>query len=159
MSNHTATAAERLLAREHIKETVFRFGMALDHKNFHHYPDIYTEEIDIDYTDSIGLKKRISVREWQAAAVAFFGQLEATQHLIFPRTIELNDALDQATVNVLMLAQHYQPNNKGERTQRQYGEYVMGVRLIENTWKIERVIQRISWQEGNYWIVDPERGE
>ena len=156
---NTSNTVARLLAREHIKETVFRFGMALDHKNFHHYPDIYTDEIDIDYTDSIGLKKRISVREWQAAAVAFFGQLEATQHLIFPRTIELNEDLDQATVNVLMVAQHYQPNNKGEHTQRQYGEYIMGVRRMEDTWKIERIIQRIYWQEGNYWIVDPNKEE
>ena len=151
------TRLVELLAREHIKETVYRFGMALDHKNFHHYPDIYADEIDVDYTDSLGMKQRIGLREWQAAAAAFFGQLDATQHLIFPRTIEFNEALDQATVNVLMLAQHYQPNENGAPSQRQYGEYVMEVRRIDQQWKIARILQKIYWQEGNYWIVDPNK--
>ena len=156
---HKITSLEQLANREMIKEIVYLYGYALDQQQWQLYESLFEAEIYMDYSASIGQGhsglQKFSAAQWVQNARQFFEQLTATQHLLIPRFIRLDDNQQEAVVNVLLQANHYWPQAKGDSIQRMIAEYDMKLRKQQDeTWRIYESVQSLAWNEGNWQIFE-----
>ena len=143
-----------LIDKEAIRDVVLHYALALDMRDWELYRSCFAEEIEMDFSASIGIGGPVTVTAdaWVEKAKPFFESLKATQHIAFPLKIDLYG--DRAMCISLLHAQHFQPNAKGGDMQKMVGRYENHLIRIEQEWKIQRCIQTISWNEGNWSIFE-----
>jgi hypothetical protein len=73
-----------------------------------------------------------------------------------PLSINING--DEAMCISMLHAQHYLPNEKGESIQRMIGYYENFLLRTSQGWKINKMIQHINWNEGNWYIFELAAG-
>lgn len=111
----------------------------------------------MDFSASIGDGlTTLKADEWVAAVKPFFENLQATQHIGIPLSIQIKG--DEAYVISLLRAKHYQPNEKGDPTQTMFGYYENWLKRTDEGWKIYKVVQHIDWNEGNYYVFEKAAG-
>lgn len=143
-----------LLDREEIRDVITRYSFSLDMRDWKLHRSCFTDEIQMDYSASIGEGelKTYQADKWVERVKPFFMNLEATQHIAMPLSIEIEG--DQASCISMLHAQHYMPNHKGGSVQRMIGHYENFFVRTNQGWKINKIIQHINWNEGNWYIFE-----
>ncbi|MEM9189046.1 MAG: nuclear transport factor 2 family protein [Myxococcota bacterium] len=115
---------------------------------------LFEDDLEMDFSVSIGGGgiQRVKADDWVKGAAAFFGALDATQHDLIPYKIVIED--NAAYVSVMLHAQHYLKNDWGEPVQIMVGTHNFWMRRHGDTWKIHKVIEELSWNEGNYKVFE-----
>lgn len=146
---------QELIDKEAIRDVISHYALALDTHDWGLYRSCFAEEVEMDFSASIGTGGpiKITADAWVEKAKPFFESLKATQHIAFPLKIEILG--DRAVCISLLHAQHFQPNIKGGDLQKMVGRYENHLIRTERDWKIHRCIQTISWNEGN-WVIFEE---
>ena len=140
------TTTERyLLDRAQISDVTSAFAIALDTRDWELFRSLLADEVEIDYPDSVGVAT-FTAEELVATATAFFGRLDATQHVSANHLISIDG--DKATCTSTLHAQHYLAAQIEAPVQRQIGYYINRLER-RDTWRITHSRQRVSWQDGN----------
>ncbi|MEM8813044.1 MAG: nuclear transport factor 2 family protein [Pseudomonadota bacterium] len=140
-----------LLDREEIGQVIVNYGVAFDMRDWALHRSVFTDEIEMDFSASIGDGlERMRADDWVAAVEPFFANLNGTQHIAMPLSIEING--DEAYVRSLLHAQHHLPNTVGGDVQTMVGYYDNWLVRTEDGWKIRKIVQHITWNEGNWYV-------
>jgi hypothetical protein len=149
---------QMLLDREEISQAIVNYGFSFDRRDWALHRSIFTDQIQMDFSASIGGSglKTYKADDWVKLIRPFFEKLPATQHIAMPFSIKING--DEAYVISMLHAQHYLPNNKGDSVQKMVGYYENWLIRTPQGWKINKMVQRISWNEGNWYIFEKAVG-
>ena len=139
------TTERYLLDRAQISDVTSAFAIALDTRDWALFRSLLADEVEIDYPDSVGVAT-FTADELVATATAFFGRLDATQHVSANHLIVIDG--DRATCSSTLHAQHYLAAQTEQPVQRQIGYYLNRLER-RDTWRITHSQQRVSWQDGN----------
>lgn len=134
-----------LLDRAQISDVTTAFAVALDTRDWGLFRTLLADEVEIDYPDSVGVST-FTADDLVATAAAFFGRLDATQHVSANHLISIDG--DTATCTSTLHAQHFLASQVDSPVQRQIGYYENRLER-RDTWRIVRSQQRVSWQDGN----------
>lgn len=146
-----------LMDKEEIGQQIINYALSFDRKDWDLHRSVFTEEIQMDFSASIGDGlTTLKADDWVAAVKPFFENLQATQHIGIPLSIQIKG--DEAYVISLLRAKHYQPNEKGDPTQTMFGYYENWLKRTDEGWKIYKVVQHIDWNEGNYYVFEKAAG-
>jgi hypothetical protein len=106
--------------REAIGRAIVTYGFSFDRRDWTLHRSLFLDEIEMDFSASIGSGlSRMRADDWVAAVRPFFEALPATQHIAYALRTEITG--DEAYVVSLLHAQHYLPNGMGEPVQRMVG--------------------------------------
>ena len=148
---------QRLLDREEIAQVIVSYGHAFDMQDWALHRSVFTDEIEMDFSASIGDgPMRLSADDWVAAVRPFFANLAGSQHIAMPLRIEIDG--DRAYVRSMLHAQHHLPNDRGGAVQTMVGYYDNWLMRTEDGWKIHRMVQHITWNEGNWHVFESAAG-
>jgi ketosteroid isomerase-like protein len=138
-----------VLDRIEIEETALRTGAAADRRDWEALISCYTEEIYLDYTSLTGGEpERVAARDLVLGRWApTFEELDATQHLTGPCTVEVGG--DRATAHAYFQAQHVLADATGGEKWTLGGRYDWTFARGANGWRISGVTMTAIWDEGN----------
>ncbi|WP_299621778.1 nuclear transport factor 2 family protein [uncultured Tateyamaria sp.] len=146
-----------LLDREEIRQVITNYGLAFDMQDWDLHRSVFTDEIQMDFTASLGGGlQTLSADDWVSAVKPFFANLEGTQHIAMPLTIQIDG--DTAYVRSMLHARHHLPNSKGGPVQKMVGHYDNWLIRTDEGWKIAKMVQTITWNEGNWYIIEKAAG-
>jgi SnoaL-like domain len=136
-----------ILDRIEIHELMFRYGMGVDRKDWDLYRSVFTEDAQIDYTDSGGIRAGVDdMIEWLSKALAPFVGLHhnMTNHIV---TFE-NDGARACTY---FLAFHTTLDGAGGEVVFAMGGFYQD-RLVRtrDEWRIADRNELGVWMEGPY---------
>ncbi|MEM9013423.1 MAG: nuclear transport factor 2 family protein [Pseudomonadota bacterium] len=151
------TKLQVLLDREEVRQVIVNYGLAFDMRDWALHRSVFTDEIEMDFSASIGDGLvAISADDWVAAVRPFFEALDGTQHVAMPLSIEIDG--DEAYVRSLLNASHHLPNDRGVSVQTMVGYYENWLVRTEDGWKIHKMVQHITWNEGNWYVFEKAAG-
>ncbi|MDR7274576.1 nuclear transport factor 2 family protein [Catenuloplanes atrovinosus] len=136
--------------RQAISDTVVRYAVAIDRGDWELFAGCLTEVVHIDFSDA-GMPAADLPRE---AFVAFAREalsgFTARQHLSPNHlvTFDPEDA-DRAVCESYMYAQHHLAGAEGGDFFLMRGSYTNHLVRTAGGWRIERLVQHVSWPEGN----------
>ena len=140
----------RLEDRNAISERTIKYAAAIDAADWDAYGACFTDQIYVDFSDG-GMPAKL----WDRSEFVDFSRrglsgFEARQHLSPNHVIEFveNDP-DRAICYSYMYAQHHLPNAPGGDFFLMRGAYTGEMVRTELGWLIERLVQKITWIEGN----------
>ncbi|WP_299401837.1 nuclear transport factor 2 family protein [uncultured Roseobacter sp.] len=116
----TDTKLQVLLDREEIRQVITNYGLAFDMQDWELHRSVFTDEIQMDFTASLGGGlQTMAADDWVGAVRPFFANLNGTQHIAMPLTITVEG--DSAYVLSMLHAQHHLPNARGGPVQTMIG--------------------------------------
>ena len=140
-----------LMDGDAITQLIVDYGTSFDRKDWALHRSVFTPEIEMDFSASIGAGfTKMKADDWVKSVKPFFEALSGTQHIGMPLSIEIKG--DTATAKTMLHAQHYLPNLKGEAVQKMIGSYDMSFVRTAEGWKITKMVQHITWNEGNWYV-------
>jgi len=147
-----ATALEarirQLEDRAAISERVIKYAMAVDRRDWEMLADCFTDPVHADYSEN-GMPAADFARDDLVGIVrdAVSG-FTATQHLSPNHVIEFDqDDPNRAICSSYMYAQHYVKGSERNEFILLRGSYTNHLVRAANGWRIERLIQHVSWRE------------
>ncbi len=144
------TRLRRLEDRNAISERVIAYAISVDRADWAMFSANFTDPVFIDFS-AAGLPARDFARaEFVAFARGGLAGFTARQHLSPNHVIEFDPAdPDRAVCFSYMYAQHYLPGAEGGDFFLMRGSYTNSLRRTAEGWQIERLVQHVSWPEGN----------
>ncbi len=151
------TQLRLLLDREEIGQVIVNYGLAFDMQDWKLHRSVFTDEIQMDFTASIGDGLvTMKADDWVEGVKPFFSKLEGTQHIAMPLIIEIDG--DEAYVRSLLNASHHLRNDRGGNVQTMVGYYDNWLIRTESGWRITKMVQTITWNEGNWYVFEKAAG-
>jgi hypothetical protein len=150
MTSDLESRIRRLEDRTIISERVIKYGMAVDRRDWEMFADCFTDPMYADYSGS-GVPAAVFARDDLVGLVreALTG-FTATQHLSPNHVIEFDERdSDRAICHSYMYAQHYLEGSEGGDFFLLRGSYTNHMVRTSDGWRIERLIQHVSWSDGN----------
>jgi hypothetical protein len=147
MVSDVASRLRRLEDRVLIGECVTRYAMAVDRRDWEMFAACFTDPVHADYSEN-GLPASDFARDALVGVVRdAVSSFAATQHLSPNHVIEFDDSdPDRAVCHSYMYAQHHNEGSDAEDLIVLRGSYTNHVLRTAEGWKIERLIQHVSWQ-------------
>ncbi len=146
---------QQLVDRAEISDTVIRYGTGLDLQDWELYRTCFTDDIEADISDFTGKAPfTIKADEWVDLGRRFLKGLK-TQHVSTNHVITFQGP-DEATCVSHLFALHHQPNDKGASFFNMHGYYTNTLVRTPQGWKIRKIKQTITWNEGNPQLIDPK---
>jgi hypothetical protein len=150
MSGDIEARLRSLEDRALISEVVIKYAMGVDRQDWEMFGECFTDHIQTDYS-GLGSPAREWLREDFVAMVrSALSGFTATQH-ISPNHIiafDQNDP-DRAICHSYMYAQHLLEGSEAGDFYLARGAYANHMLRTPAGWRIERIVQYVSWQEGN----------
>lgn len=145
-----ATRMQRLEDRQAISDRTIIYASAIDLADWELMASCLTDPVHIDFSDA-GMPARDFARdEFVAFSRAGLSGFAARQHLSINHQVTFDGTdLDRAVCQSYMYAQHYLPEAKGGDLYLMRGTYLSHMVRSEDGWRIEKLIQRVWWVEGN----------
>jgi ketosteroid isomerase-like protein len=134
--------------RAQISERVIQYAKAVDRRDWEMLADCFTDPVHADYSEN-GMPAADFARDDLVGIVrdAVSG-FTATQHLSPNHVIEFDqDDPDRAICSSSMYAQHYVEGSERNEFILLRGSYTNHLVRTTDGWRIERLIQHISWRE------------
>jgi SnoaL-like domain len=139
----------RLEDRVQISEQVIRYAMAVDRRDWAMLGRCFTEPVHADFTELGSLAADFARDDLVGLISGAISGFTATQHLSPNHVIEFDvDDPGRAVCYSSMYAQHYLAGAQGDFLLLR-GSYDNHLRRTPDGWRIERLIQHVSWPEGN----------
>jgi hypothetical protein len=146
-----------LESKEAIRQILVSYGNSFDTKNWELHKSLFTDSILMDFSASIGSGlTSMTSEQWVAGVKPFFQNLTATQHIGSVLSVDIKN--DSAYATTMLHAQHFLQNSKGESVQRMIGYYDVWLIKQNSNWKIYKMVQHISWNEGNWYVFEKAAG-
>ncbi|WP_424950514.1 nuclear transport factor 2 family protein [Deinococcus sp.] len=150
MTTDLSARLQQLEDRVAISERVINYARAIDLAEWDLFADCFTDPVHIDFSEA-GMPASDFPRE-QFVGFARMGLsgFAARQHLSPNHVTEFDVAdPDRATCHSYMYAQHFLPDSEHGEFYLMRGWYTNQMRRTAEGWKIERLVQHVSWLEGN----------
>ncbi len=152
-----APGLRELLDRDAIQATMFRFGRALDTRDWPLYRACLTDPVRIDFSDLTGAPARtVAADDWTRFAAACLDPIRA-HHQTTNMQVDIEG--DHATGVFYMAARHHRPGSRGDSGYLQLGWYDADLIRDDAAWRVRKLRQRIQWCEGNPALIDVTRPE
>ena len=148
MSTDLEARIRQLEDRARISERVIRYAMAVDRRDWEMLADCFTDPVHADYSEN-GMPAADFARDDLVGIVrdAVSG-FTATQHLSPNHVIEFDQHdPNRAICYSYMYAQHYVEGSEHNEFILLRGSYSNHLVRAANGWRIDRLIQHISWRE------------
>ncbi len=149
---------KELSDKQEITELIVSYGHSFDMRDWELHRSLFTDTIEMDFSASIGGSgiSTYNADTWVSLVKPFFLNLNATQHIGMPLKIQIKG--NTAYARSILHAQHFLPNSKGDNVQRMIGYYDNYFTRTIDGWKINKMIQYIDWNEGNWYIFEKAAG-
>ncbi len=150
MTDDLESRVRRLEDRALISETVIKYAVAVDRRDWEMFAECFTDPVHADYSDN-GLPATDFARDDLVAIVrdAVSGYT-ATQHLSPNHVIEFDGSdPSRAICHSYMYAQHLLRGSANGEFYLLRGSYANHMLRTPDGWRIERIIQHRSWEYGN----------
>ena len=136
----------RLEDRVLISDRVISYAGAVDERDWVWFADCFTDPVHADYSEN-GLAAADFARDDLVDIVrSAVSGYTATQHLSANHVTDFDpDDPDRATCHSSMYAQHHLAD--GEELLILRGWYANHLVRVANGWKIDRIVQHVSWRE------------
>jgi 3-phenylpropionate/cinnamic acid dioxygenase small subunit len=143
MTDETTTIADRLA----IQEVMFRYGMAIDRRDWNLYRQVFTDDAIIDYSDSSGARTDLEgAVKWLAEVLEPFAAL---QHNMTNHVVEVEG--DTARSCTYFLAFHMMADGNGAETVLTVGGFYQDrLRRVAPGWRIAERVELSAWMDGPY---------
>ena len=148
MATDLEARIRRLEDRALISERVVKYAMAVDRADWDMFADCFTDPVHADYSEN-GMPAADFARDDLVAIVreALSGY-SATQHLSPNHVIEFDESdPDRAICYSYMYAQHHHDAPDTGDLFLLRGSYTNHMLRTSGGWRIERLIQHVSWRE------------
>ncbi len=145
-----------------VAETVYRYALGIDTRDWPLYRAIFTDEIAVDFSSYNGQPgARMSADVWVHRLQRQFTGLAATQHTMTNPMVDFVDA-DHARCRMYMQAHHVlDPNDDDPSDEASWytiGGYYDDVLIRESgAWRIAAVTLNVLWQRGDASIMAKAR--
>lgn len=141
------TVPTLLLAHTKIVETVSRFGMLVDARDWDGFRNLFADSVEFDYSDIGDVSGTLSPVEIAKNASAGFNGFKTTQHVVTNHQVDVTD--EASTCTAYVRAMHLLPNDKGESWLEIGGQYDAKLIRSESDWKIQSWKFSVMWSRGN----------
>jgi 3-phenylpropionate/cinnamic acid dioxygenase small subunit len=143
MTDETATIADQLA----IHEVMYRYGMAVDRRDWDLYRQVFTDDASIDYSESGGPRSDLEAAvTWLAEVLEPFAGLH---HNMTNHVVELEG--DAARSCTYYLAVHSLADGRGAETVLVVGGFYQDrLRRTASGWRIAERVERMVWTDGPY---------
>jgi SnoaL-like domain len=147
LSDDLESRVRLLEDRALISETVIKYAVAVDRRDWEMFADCFTDPVHADYSAN-GLPATDFARDDLVAIVRdAVNGYTATQHLSPNHLIEFDDHdPDRAICTSYMYAQHHVDATENGEFLLLRGSYTNHMLRTADGWRIERLIQHISWR-------------
>ncbi|MEM7015822.1 MAG: nuclear transport factor 2 family protein [Pseudomonadota bacterium] len=143
--------------RDQVCESIYRYGLGIDTRDWQLYRSIFTDAIDMDFSSYSGQPGgRMSADEWVNGCKILFMGLDATQHTMTNPIVDI--AGDRATCKMYMQAAHFLKNDMGDDEFTLGGYYDDRLIRTADGWQIEAVTLTVLWNRGNRHIMELAAG-
>ena len=140
----------RLEDRHAISERVIKYAVSIDRADWAMFAACFTDPVFIDFSAAGMPAQDFARTEFVEVACGGLAGFTARQHLSPNHLIEFDDAdPDRAVCHSYMYAQHYLAEAKGGDFYLMRGSYTNYLQRTADGWQIARLIQHVSWPEGN----------
>ncbi len=145
MTTDLEARVRRLEDRAHISERVIKYAMAVDRADWEMFADCFTDPVHVDYSENGLPAADFACDELVGIVRGALSGYTATQHLSPNHVIEFdeNDP-DRAICHSYMYAQHLE-GPEGDDSFVLRGSYTNHMVRTSDGWRIERLIQHVSW--------------
>jgi hypothetical protein len=141
---------QRLEDRIAISDCVVTYAWSIDTADWERFATCFTDPVHIDFSEAGMPAADLPRQDFVAFAAAGLGGFDALQHLSPNHLIAFDDGdPDRAVCRSAMVAQHHLAGAEGGDTFVMRGAYVNHMRRSPDGWRIERLVQHLSWNEGN----------
>jgi hypothetical protein len=133
-----------------ISEVVIKYALGVDRQDWGMFGECFTDRMWTDYS-GLGSPAREWLREDFVAMVrSALSGFTATQHISPNHVIAFDqDDPDRAICHSYMHAQHLLEGSEAGDFYLARGSYSNHMLRTPAGWRIERIVQYVSWQEGN----------
>ena len=135
------------LAKTQIVETVSRFGMLVDDRDWDGFRALFANSVNFDYSDIGDVADTLHPDDIVKNASTSFSGFEATQHVISNH--QVNATAEAATCRAYIRAMHILPNDQGEPWLEIGGRYDAELIRSGADWKIQSWKFSVMWSHGN----------
>ncbi|WP_305787238.1 nuclear transport factor 2 family protein [Symbioplanes lichenis] len=138
---------QRLEDRAAIIDTVITYATSIDSADWSAYAGILTDPVHVDFSEA-GLPAADFPRDqFVGMAAGLLEAWDARQHLSPNHRVTFDDTdPDRAVCFSYMYAQHHMKNGDLYLMRGSYDHHLL---RTPDGWKIERVVQHVSWLEGD----------
>ena len=145
-----AARVQRLEDRAAISELVITYATSIDRNDWQGLGARLTDPVHVDFSEA-GLPASDFPRDAFAGfSGSALGGFTALQHISPNHVITFDEAdPDRALCTSYMYAQHYLEGAEGGDTYIMRGSYENHVVRTGDGWRIEKLVQHLSWPEGN----------
>jgi SnoaL-like domain len=135
-----------------ITETVYRYALGIDTRDWALYRSIFADQITVDFS-SYGGRPVATMRadEWVASVQPLFTGLAATQHTMTNPIVTVDG--DNATCTMYMQATHALDHDNDDAWFTIGGYYTDTLRSTTGLWSITGVMLTVLWRRGDASIM------
>jgi hypothetical protein len=154
MTDDLTTRIRRLEDRHAISETVMRYAMGVDRRDWEMFGAVFDETVWTDFSAGGVPAQEFSRSALVAMTRSVLDGFAATQHISPNHVIEFDpEDPDVATCQSYMFAQHLLEASPNGTYYLLRGSYTNTMRRTEGGWRIARIVQHRSWEDGNLGAV------
>lgn len=150
MTEDLATRVQRLEDRNAIIDLVINYAALIDKGDWVGFEAVLTDPVFVDFSEAGVPAAEFPRAQFLAFAAQGLDGWTARQHISPNHQVVFDDSdPDAAICHSYMYAQHYKKDAPGGDFYLMRGSYDNHVVRTGQGWKISRLIQHISWVEGN----------
>jgi hypothetical protein len=140
----------KLEDRAQISEQVIKYAMGVDRRDWTMFAECFTDPVYTDYSELGSPAGTFPRADFVAGVATALNGFTATQHISPNHVIEFDDNdPDRAVCYSYMYAQHLLEGSAGGEFYLLRGRYTNHMLRTADGWRIERIIQHVSWSDGN----------
>jgi len=154
MIEELTTRVARLEDRVAISETVTRYAMGVDRRDWEMFGAVFDDTVWTDFSAGGVPAQEFSRAALVAMTRSVLDGFAATQHISPNHVIEFDpEDPDTAVCESYMFAQHLLEASPNGRYYLLRGSYTNVMRRTPHGWRIARIVQHRSWEDGNLGAV------
>ncbi len=150
MTTDLEERVRRLEDRVLISERVIRYALAADRRDWALFAECFTDPVYADFSGVGWEAGSISRADLVRGSAVVLNEFLHTQHLSSNHIIEFDETEpDRAVCYSSMYAQHLLDGSEGGDFYVVRGWYDNHMLRTADGWRIERLIQHVTWHQGN----------
>jgi hypothetical protein len=150
MTTDLESRIRRLEDRALIGEQVTKYAMGVDRRDWTMFAGCFTDPVHTDYSGLGSPAGTFARADFVAGVATALNGFTATQHISPNHVIEFDDNdPDRAICHSYMYAQHLLKGSENGEFYLLRGSYTNHMLRTRDGWRIERIVQRVGWSDGN----------
>jgi SnoaL-like domain len=148
MATDVEARLRRLEDRALISERVISYAMAVDRRDWKMFAECFTDPVHADYSENGRPAADFARDDLVDIVRSAVSGYTATQHLSPNHVIDFDpEDPDRAICHSSMYAQHHLERSEDDEFLLLRGSYTNHMVRTADGWRIERLIQHVSWRE------------